>query len=145
MKFKDTKYGDLTGQDYKGNIDVSNLDLISLEGAQKSVRDNFNCSNNPKLISLEGAPKSVWCDFICSGNLNLILLEGVPTTIGGNFYCFNDPKSTQSEVDKLVKCDIKGEIRVPKGLRAPTKEDFKLYKKIGDRKYWKLKSLKDSL
>jgi len=34
---------------------------------------------------------------------------------------------------------------VPKGLKAPTKEDYKLYKKLGDRKYWKLKALKDSL
>jgi len=34
---------------------------------------------------------------------------------------------------------------VPDGLIAPTKEDFKLYKKLGDRKYWKLKALKDSL
>jgi len=54
-------------------------------------------------------------------------------------------KLTQSEIDKLVKCDIKGEIRVPDGLKAPTKEDYKLYKKLGDRKYWKLKTLKDSL
>jgi len=51
----------------------------------------------------------------------------------------------QSEIDKLVKYDIKGNIMVPKGLKAPTKEDFKLYKKLGDRKYWKLKALKDSL
>jgi len=145
MKFKDTKYGDLSGQTYKGNIDVSDLDLTSLEGAPKSVRYNFNCSSNQKLTSLKGGPKSVYCDFICSGNLNLISLEGVPKNVGGNFYCFNDPKLTQSEIDKLIKCDIKGEIRVPKGLRVPSKEDYKLYKKLGDRKYWKLKSLKDSL
>jgi len=60
MKFKDTKYGDLNGQDYKGDIDVIGMNLTSLGG-------------------------------------------------------------------------------------APTKEDFKLYKKIGDRKYWKIKNLKDSL
>jgi len=44
-----------------------------------------------------------------------------------------------------VKYNIKGIIKVPKGLTAPSKEDFKLYKKLGDRKYWKLKALKDSL
>jgi len=57
MKFKDTKYGDLNGQDYKGDISVTGMNLTSLEG-------------------------------------------------------------------------------------APTKEDYKLYKKFGDRKYWKLKKFK---
>ncbi len=33
MKFKDTQlYGDLTGQNYKGDIDVSNMKLTSIEG-----------------------------------------------------------------------------------------------------------------
>jgi len=32
MKFRDTKYGDLTGQTYEGNINASDLGLTSLEG-----------------------------------------------------------------------------------------------------------------
>jgi len=189
MKFKDTKYGDLTGQTYKGNIDVSDLGLTSLEGAPKSVDGYFDCSNtsnltslkgapksvsgyfscsgnpkltslkgapenvgasfycshNPKLKSLKGTPKNVFGSFWCSYDVNLISLDGISKNIGSNFYCNGNLKLTQSEVDKLVKCDIKGKIIVSKGLKAPIKEDFKLYKKLGDRKYWKLKSLKDSL
>jgi len=189
MKFKDTKYGDLNGQIYKGNIDVYDLDitslegapqtvkgyficsgnlkltslegapemvggffscsynprLISLKGAPKSVGGNFNCNFNSKLTSLEGAPESIGKNFNCYNNSKLISLKGFPKNVDGDFNCSNNPKLTQSEVDKLVKCNIKGKIKVPKGLKAPTKEDFKLYKKLGDRKYWKLKDLKDSL
>ena len=41
MKFKDTKYGDLTGQVYEGDIDVSDLGLTSLEEAPRIVKDSF--------------------------------------------------------------------------------------------------------
>jgi len=83
--------------------------------------------------------------FWCYGNSNLTSLEGAPKSVIGGFNCSHNPKLTQSEIDKLVRCDIKGEIKLPFGLKAPTKEDYKLYKKLGDRKYWKLKKLKDSL
>jgi len=189
MKFKDTKYGNLTGQTYKGNIDVHgmnlaslegspkvvigifncsrNKDLTSLKGAPETVKGDFYCSNNQSLTSLEGAPKNIkgsfWCfdnpkltslkgapksvsdNFNCFNNPKLKSLEGAPESVGGNFNCASNPKLTQPEVDKLVKCDIKGKINMPEGLTAPTKEDYALYKKLGDRKYWKLKSLKDSL
>jgi len=183
MKFKDTKYGDLTGQEYKGNIDVHgmnlaslegspkgvigifncsrNKDLTSLKGAPETIKGDFYCSNNPKLTSLEGAPEIVkgdfWCfsnpkltsleggNFNCFSNPKLTLLEGAPENVGNNFNCSDNPELTQSEIDKLVKYDIKGKINAPNGLIAPTKEDHKLYKKLGDRKYWKLKALKDSL
>jgi len=189
MKFKDTKYGDLSGQDYKGDINISGLKLTSLEGAPmtvtgyfscsnnqtlvslkgapESVGDFFDCSYNPKLTSLEGAPENVGDFFGCSNNPELSSLEGVPKNVGGGFYCHHNsklmslegapksvgkdfdcsdnPKLTQSEIDKLVKYDIKGKINMPEGLISPTKEDYALYKKLGDRKYWKLKALKDSL
>ena len=38
MKFKDTKYGDLTGQTYNGDINVSEQNLTSLEGALKLLQ-----------------------------------------------------------------------------------------------------------
>jgi len=184
MKFKDTKYCDLSGQEYKGDINISGLKLTSLKGSPKSVTGNFNCSrnkdlaslegapetvkgdfyklasllgapkiikgsfwcfNNLKLISLKGAPKSIGGIFKCTFNPKLTSLEGAPESVGKDFDCSDNPKLTQSEIDKLVKYDIKGEIKVPESLKAPTKEDHKLYKKLGDRKYWKLKSLKDSL
>jgi len=52
MKFSDTKYGDLSGQTYEDNIDVSGLELTSLEGAPEVVNGNFHCYKN-KLTSLE--------------------------------------------------------------------------------------------
>ena len=46
MKFKDTKYGDLTGQVYHGDIDVDEMELTSLEGAPKEVTGHFECYGN---------------------------------------------------------------------------------------------------
>ncbi len=54
MKFKDTDYGDLTGQHYNGNIHVINKQLTSLEGAPKTIQGYFDCSHND-LKTLEGA------------------------------------------------------------------------------------------
>jgi len=98
-----------------------------------------------KLKTLEGSPKSVGANFWCSYDINLISLDGISKDIGGSFNCNGNPKLTQSEVDKLVQYNIKGKITVSDGLKAPSKEDYKLYKKLGNRKYWKLKNLKDSL
>jgi len=145
MKFKDTDYDNLAGQTYEGDIDVSNLELTSLEGRPENVIGSFWCYSNPKLTSLKAGTKNVTGNFSCSNNPKLTSLRCAPESVGDNFYCYNNPKLTQSEIDKLVRCDIKSDIIVPKGLKAPTKEDYKLYKKLGDRKYWKLKSLKDSL
>jgi len=82
VKFKDTKYGDLTGQTYKGDIYVSNLGLTSLEGAPKSVKGYFYCYDNPKLTSLKGAPKNVGGGFYCHHNSKLMSLEGAPKSVG---------------------------------------------------------------
>jgi len=49
MKFKDTRYGDLSGQTYKDNISVTGIDLTSLLGAPKNVTGYFDCSYNPNL------------------------------------------------------------------------------------------------
>ena len=55
MKFKDTKYGDLTGQLYSNKIDCRDKRLTSLNEAPKEVGRYFFCNNN-QLTSLEGAP-----------------------------------------------------------------------------------------
>jgi len=65
MKFKDTIYGDLTGQTYNGDINISGLKLTSLEGAPKNVTGSFWCYSNPKLTSLKGAPENVTGIFNC--------------------------------------------------------------------------------
>jgi hypothetical protein len=88
VRFKDTKYGDLTGQTYYGDIDVSNMGLTSLEGAPKVVEGNFICLHN-KLTTLEGAPEIVeGTFFFCSSNYLVANLKGAPKKVK-NFYCDN--------------------------------------------------------
>ena len=80
MKFKDTKYGDLTGKFYRGDIDVSGLGLTSLEGA----------------------PKGVEWDFMCSYN-QLTTLKGIPIKVGGNFVCFNNNPNPYLEYEYEIR------------------------------------------
>lgn len=59
MKFKDTKYGDMSIKSYQGYIiDISMTNLTSLEGCPPIVIGNFDCSKN-NLILLEFAPKKI--------------------------------------------------------------------------------------
>ena len=79
MKFKDTKFGDLTGQHYVGNIDIEDLEITSLEGSPKTITGSFKCRGN-ELTSLEGAPEEVTGSFDCSYN-ELKSLSGIPMRI----------------------------------------------------------------
>jgi len=110
MKFKDTNYGDLSGQTYEGNINIFEMKLTSLEGAPKIVNGYFDCSNNKltslkfapgkvsgncychdnELTTLEGAPKEIGGFFNCEGN-KLTSLEGIPKELGGIVYCKYNP------------------------------------------------------
>ena len=78
MTFKDTSYGDLTGQTYTGNVDVSKLNLTSLEGAPLVVNGNFLCHTN-KLTSLQFGPTTVTGSYYCSNNPDLKSLKYAPT------------------------------------------------------------------
>jgi len=184
VKFKDTKYGDLSGQDYKGDISVIGMQLTSLEGAPKTVNGYFYCSEN-MLFSLKGAPKNITSNFDCSKNKlktledgpeevksfyfcnynKLISLKGIakrvgglfcmgnniktfqyfPDVINGPFNCQNNAKLTQEDIYELLKYDIRDEIIIPKKLKMITKEDYKLYKKIGWSKFIKLKKITDNI
>jgi len=145
-----------------GNFQCNDNDLKTLKGAPKVVKYNFWCQNN-HLKTLEGAPKEIGNSFICKNN-ELISLKGVPKIIKSNFICaYNNIKTfdflpeevynfdcsnnplTQEEVYKLVKCDIKGILVVPEGLKPINKEDRQLYLKLGWDKFIKLKRLKDKL
>jgi hypothetical protein len=85
-RFKDTKYGDLTGQTYNGDIYVSYSDITSLEGAPEVVNGTFRCLYN-KLINLKGAPRVVKGEFDCRYN-QLISLEGSPEVVNAVFCPF---------------------------------------------------------
>ena len=94
MKFKDTKYGDLTGQSINDNIylafGVTNKRITSLEGSPKEVngRGGMIISNND-LTSLKYAPEKIVGEFDCSMN-NITTLEGCPKYIGRKFDCSNN-------------------------------------------------------
>lgn len=79
MKFKDSKFGDMTGQTYNGKLDASKLGLTSLEGSPETVIGSFLVFDN-NLTSLEGGPKTVTGSYYCSNNPNLTTLKGAPTS-----------------------------------------------------------------
>jgi hypothetical protein len=114
MKFKDTKYGDLEGQTYIGNIDVSDMGLTSLEGAPEVVEGKFRCSYN-KLTTLEGAPRVVTDNFYCSNNL-LITLKGAPNIVKEYFNCYRN---------KLTSLEYLPENMIPQNVISDfSKEDI---------------------
>jgi hypothetical protein len=59
--------------------------LTSLEGAPRSIANDFVCENN-RLTSLEGAPQSVGWNFDCGSN-QLTSLDGAPRSVIGSFNC----------------------------------------------------------
>ncbi len=81
------------GVDVKGNVEISNRNLVEIPIKFNKVGGDFYCHNN-KLTSLEGAPKEVGEDFYCHNN-KLTSLEGAPKEVGGGFYCRNN-KLTQT-------------------------------------------------
>ena len=83
MKFKDTKYGDMSIKSYQGDIiDISMTNLTSLEGCPPIVIGNFDCSKN-----------------------NLILLEFAPKKIKGYFSC-KENKEIKDAKQQIIKCQI---------------------------------------
>ena len=103
MKFKDTKYGDLTGQTYNGSIFVGNMGLTSLEGAPKYVVGSFNCSDN-KLTSLKYAPVSI-TGYFNSTNNPLDSLKYSPTDVKGAYWI--DKSNIKDPYEEIIKNKIK--------------------------------------
>lgn len=75
-----------------GYFNISNNDLISLEGSPKKVIKDFDCSNN-KLTSLFGAPQIVG-DFNCSNNELKKDLSYGPKEVNGYYNCSNNRLSS---------------------------------------------------
>lgn len=107
MKFKDTSYGDLTGQVYYGNIYVQDMGLTSLEGAPKEVVGTMDVSGN-KLTTLEYAPTKVSQSFSISGNNKISSLQYAPTTVETLFL---------KKLPLIQMLDIKNEI-INNNIRA---------------------------
>lgn len=88
--FKDTSYGDLTGETYHGTIELIDQGLESLVGSPETVMGIFDCSEN-KLTTLKGSPENVMMYFTCSMNPHLKSLEGGPKKTP-TFFCDNNPQ-----------------------------------------------------
>jgi len=76
LSFKEV-FGDLSDCEIQGSLDLSLLNLNSLEGCPKVVLGHFNCDNNRYLKNLKGCPVSVMNYFSCEFNSELISLEGL--------------------------------------------------------------------
>ena len=109
-----------------GNFNCSACtELISLEGAPKTVSKKFFCDDCSKLTSLKGAPKEVGNNFKCSHCENLTSLEGAPEKVGGSFSCEDCPNLTSLE---YLPNEINGILKVDKRFKEKIPSDKKLLK-----------------
>ena len=93
MKFSDTEYGDLTGQDITiPTIRVSKMRIDDLTGSPKIVRGDFVCHTN-NLVSLKNSPREIYGFTSFSDNM-LESLEGNLETIVGSLNISNNPLKT---------------------------------------------------
>lgn len=72
-----------------GNFDISNNELISLEGSPSKVSGNFHCFNN-EISSLKGSPKEVGGSFIVLKN-NISSLKYSPSIVKEDYICSHNP------------------------------------------------------
>jgi hypothetical protein len=115
MRFKDTKYGDLTGKTCYTYINVAYMGLTSLEGAPEVVIGDFWCDYNG-LTSLKGAPRIVKGNFYCDNN-RLISLKYSPEIVEGKFWCLHNSFTSIENLEYLPKNII------PKTLVSDFKEE----------------------
>lgn len=73
----------------KGNFDISDNQLISLQGCPNIVKGDFLAFKN-RLASLKGAPKKVSGNFIVLKN-NLMSLKDAPSMVEEDFICSYNP------------------------------------------------------
>jgi len=112
LKRTDIKKNSDGGYDVAGHIDITNLELKSIQelGIRfGAVGGDFDCKAN-QLKSLQGCPSFVGGDFDCDYN-QLASLQGSPSSVGGNFYCDNNKKKFTKEEVRAV-CKVKATIYV---------------------------------
>jgi hypothetical protein len=72
-----------------GNFDISDNELISLEGCPTKVTGNFHCFKN-EISSLKGSPKEVGGSFIVLKN-NIASLKYSPSIVKEDYVCSHNP------------------------------------------------------
>jgi len=105
MRFKDSTYGDLSGQVYNGNIDISDMGISSLEGSPMVVEGDFNCSWND-LTTLEDGPKFVTGKYDCSNNM-LTSLESSPVYLKDSIDCSHNMIKSLDQLSKNITNEIR--------------------------------------
>lgn len=93
-----------------GNFDISDNELVSLEGSPTKVTGNFHCFKN-EISSLKGSPKEVGGSFIVLKN-NIASLKYSPSIVKEDFVCSHNPlqdleglKTVHGAVFTSVKLD----------------------------------------
>ena len=119
MKFSDTKYGDLSGQDITiKSINIAEMGIDDLTGSPEIVRGNFFCYKN-NVTSLKNAPREIYGNTYFGRNM-LTSLEGDLETVVGNFSISDNPLET-----------FKGNLRKVTGiLRVEGLSEFRSKKEI---------------
>jgi len=72
-----------------GNFDISDNELVSLEGCPTKVTGNFHCFKN-EISSLKGSPKEVGGSFIILRN-NIASLKYSPSIVKEDYVCSHNP------------------------------------------------------
>lgn len=116
MKFKDTEYGDLTGEVYHGNISISPPyksgeigKVTSLEGCPKEVVGYVSLTGNPNLKSLQYCPKKISSQFACFDiGVEDLRAEVIKHQIYANNYYMKKPDGSWDIFDfKEIEKDLK--------------------------------------
>ncbi len=93
MKFSDTAYGDLTGQDISiKNVNIAESGIDDLTGSPEIVRGRFFCYEN-NVASLKNSPKKIYGNTHLNNN-KLASLQGNLETVVGNLNISNNPLKT---------------------------------------------------
>ena len=129
--FKETKYGDLTGQTYNGDINLNRGGLTSLDGMPLIVNGDVILSNND-IKSLKGCPITITGDLSLGDNPNLKSLEYAPKSCRW-LYCkdLNIPNI----IEQIIQFQIKAKRYITYDGGIPLsdiKERFDDYKKMKD-------------
>lgn len=104
ITFKDTIYGDLTGQTYKQDIDLSGFGLESLEYAPQKILGNLYIGYN-EITTLKHCPVSVGGNFSCQKSKKLESLEHAPKE-SFFFFCDNNKQIT-NQLEQIFMYQIR--------------------------------------
>ena len=112
MKFKEGKYGDLSGQDITmATLNLGGKNINSLDGSPDIFRGTFNLGTND-LENLKDSPREIYGDAIFGDNM-IKSLKGNLKTVIGNLNLSNNMLE-----------DFEGDLRKVTGNLSVEKLDF---------------------